>query len=207
MNTVWNLFIDDQNWKFCWNQAKNGRVIGIEKYLVWAIGLMSRVFANGPGDRSSILCRVIPKTQKLVLDVVLLNTQHYKVRIKGKVEQSREWSSTLPLHLGVVAIEKGAFGSPSTEGRQLYLLYFKIEKEKKKKRKTVYLGFSFQDTLLKVNSRYWWKFCYFAFQVVSMPVSLVMGLLQLRSGKCHTAGDTGVKRQRERHLEEWWQQK
>ena len=28
-----------------------------------AIGLMSRVFANGPGDRSSIL-KTIPKTQK-----------------------------------------------------------------------------------------------------------------------------------------------
>ena len=41
------------------------------------IGLGVRVFANGPGD--------------------LLNTQHYKVRIKGKV-----------------AIEKGAFGLPST---------------------------------------------------------------------------------------------
>ena len=29
-----------------------------------------------------------------------------------------------PLHLSVVAIEKGAFGSLSTKGRQLYLLYF-----------------------------------------------------------------------------------
>ena len=55
-----------------------------------AIGLMSRVFANGPRDRGSILDRVIPKTQKMVLDAALLNIQHYKVRIKGKVEQSRE---------------------------------------------------------------------------------------------------------------------
>ena len=31
--------------------------------------------------------------QKKVLDTALLSTQHYKVRIKGKVEQSREWSS------------------------------------------------------------------------------------------------------------------
>ena len=50
----------------------------------------------------------------MVLDTTLLNTQHYKVRFKGKVEQSWEWSSALTLHLGVVAIEKGAFGSPST---------------------------------------------------------------------------------------------
>ena len=59
-----------------------------------AIGLMSRMFANGPGDRGSNPGWVIPKTQ-MVLDASLLNTQHYKVRIEGKVEQSREWSSTL----------------------------------------------------------------------------------------------------------------
>ena len=51
------------------------------------------MFANGPGDRGSILGRVIPKTQKMVLDTSLLNTQHYKVRIKDKVEQSWEKSS------------------------------------------------------------------------------------------------------------------
>ena len=48
----------------------------------------------------------------MVLDDAFLNTQHYKVRIKGKVEQSRERSSALH-YLGVVAIEKGAFGSRS----------------------------------------------------------------------------------------------
>ena len=56
---------------------------------------MSRVFANGLGDWSSIPGRVIPKTQKMVLDTALLSTQHYKVRIKGKVEQSMERSSAL----------------------------------------------------------------------------------------------------------------
>ena len=61
-----------------------------------AIGLMSRVFANGPKNWSSIPGLVMTKTQKMVPDVGLLNTQHYKVRIKGKVEQPGEWSSTLP---------------------------------------------------------------------------------------------------------------
>ena len=61
-----------------------------------AIGLMSRVFANGPGERGLLPGRVIPKTQKMVLGATLLNTQHYKVQIKGKVEQSRVWSSVLP---------------------------------------------------------------------------------------------------------------
>ena len=40
------------------------------------IGLVGRVFANGPGDLGSIPGRVTPKT--------LLNTQQYKVHIKGK---------------------------------------------------------------------------------------------------------------------------
>ena len=34
--------------------------------------------------------------KKMVLDTSLLNTQKYKVHIKGKVEQSRERSSALP---------------------------------------------------------------------------------------------------------------
>ena len=48
------------------------------------IGLMNRVFTNGPGDL------------KMVLDSALFNTQHYKLKIKGKVQQSRELSRYLP---------------------------------------------------------------------------------------------------------------
>ena len=59
---------------------------------------MSRVFTNSLGDQGSVSGQVIPNTQKMLLDATLLNTQHYKVRIKGKL----------------VAIEKGAFGSPLT---------------------------------------------------------------------------------------------
>ena len=36
------------------------------------------------------------RLKKMVLDTSLLNTQQYKVRIKGKVEQAREKSSALP---------------------------------------------------------------------------------------------------------------
>ena len=46
-----------------------------------------RVFANGPGDLGSITGRVILKTKKkkkkMVLDVTLLNTQHYKGKDQG----------------------------------------------------------------------------------------------------------------------------
>ena len=55
-----------------------------------------RAFANGLRDLGSIPGRVILKTQKMVLAASLLNTQHYKVWIKGKVEQSMERSSALP---------------------------------------------------------------------------------------------------------------
>ena len=56
---------------------------------------MIRVFAIDLGDWGSISGRVIPKTQKVVLDTSWLNTQHYKVHLKGKVEQSKERSSAL----------------------------------------------------------------------------------------------------------------
>ena len=88
-----------------------GNLMPFYTYKDRLIGLVVRVFANSPG---SIPGRDIPKTLKMVLDTSLLSTQHYKVRIKGKVEQSWERSSALNLHLGVVAIEKGAFRSPST---------------------------------------------------------------------------------------------
>ena len=79
------------------------------KVIIRLIGLVGRVFANGPEDLGSIPGHVIPKTLKIILDPSLLNTQQYKVRIEGKVKQPRERSSALPLHLGVVAINKGSF--------------------------------------------------------------------------------------------------
>ena len=74
---------------------------------------MSKVFANGLRDRGSVPGRVIPKTQKMVLDTALPRTQHYKVRIRGKVKQP--WEKRPSLYLRVVATEKGAFESPSTK--------------------------------------------------------------------------------------------
>ena len=45
-----------------------------QRQLINVFDLMSRVFANGPGDRGSIPGRVIPKTLKMVLDATLLST-------------------------------------------------------------------------------------------------------------------------------------
>ena len=90
-------------------------------YKIPDIGLAVRVFANGPGDQGLIPGRVIPKTQKMVLDAFLLNTQHYKVRIKGKVEQSREGVATSPTPW-CSSYRKGNLRVTLDYGRQLYLL-------------------------------------------------------------------------------------
>ena len=42
----------------------------------------------------------------------------------GKVEQSREWSNTLPLTSVKVAIEKGALGLSSTKFIYIYLYIY-----------------------------------------------------------------------------------
>ena len=58
-------------------------------YSFFSNWLASRVFPNGLGDRGSIPGQVKSKIQKMQLDTALLNTQHHKVQINGKVEQSR----------------------------------------------------------------------------------------------------------------------
>ena len=71
------------------------------------------VFPNGQREMGSIPGRVIPKTQKMVLDAIFLDIQFYKVRIKGKVEQSRERRSSY---------RKERLQVNPDYGRQLYLL-------------------------------------------------------------------------------------
>ena len=95
------------------------------------ISITVRVLANAPGDRGSVPGRVIPKTQKMIVDATLFNTQHYKVRIKGK------WSNpgngvAPPLHLGVVAIAKGTFRSSSiTVGQLIYKQDLELNNQKR----------------------------------------------------------------------------
>ena len=96
--------METQTWLSCHNKfisVKNIIILSVssDEFLHRDIGPAVRVFANGPGDLGSIPGRVIPKTLKMELDTTLLNTQHYKVRFKGKVEQSWEWSSALPYTL------------------------------------------------------------------------------------------------------------
>ena len=66
--------------------ASNYMVSSKYFYKYRLIGLVGRVFTNGPEDRGSSPGRIISKTLKIVLDTSFLSTQQYKVRIKGKVE-------------------------------------------------------------------------------------------------------------------------
>ena len=74
------------------------------------IGIMVKMCTTLPGDMSSIPGQVLSKTRKMVLAPSLLNTQHYKVWIKGKWSNPGKRVTPSP----VIAIEKGAFGTPST---------------------------------------------------------------------------------------------
>ena len=53
-------------------------------YIYIYIYIVGKVFTNGLGDQGSVPGRVVPKTQAMVFDAALLNTQHYKVRIRVK---------------------------------------------------------------------------------------------------------------------------
>ena len=57
---------------------------------------MVRVSTNGLGDLGSIPGQVIPKTQNVVLDASLLNTQHYNSQIKGKRRNSEKLVASSP---------------------------------------------------------------------------------------------------------------
>ena len=84
------------------------------KYMyTWVCSYLSNSFyIYLPISETGVQSQFEPNTQKIVVDASMLNTRHYKVWIKGKILRS-------PLHLGILAIEKGAFGTPSTTVGQL----------------------------------------------------------------------------------------
>ena len=70
-----DLALNNLQWLIC-HKAQQSQII-------YLIGFVGKVFANGPGDWGLIPGRVIPKTLKVVLDTSLLNTRQYKVHIVG----------------------------------------------------------------------------------------------------------------------------
>ena len=78
--------------------SRHNKFISVENIIILSVSSddylhaslsVGRVLANGLEDLGSIPGRVIPKTLKMVLNTSLINTQQYKVRTKGKVEQSK----------------------------------------------------------------------------------------------------------------------
>ena len=84
----------------------------------WHNGLSFRQWR----DLGSKLRRVIPKTPKMVLDATLLNTQHYKVRIMGKVEQSRVRINAPPTPW-CSSYWKGSHRVTLDYGRKIYITF------------------------------------------------------------------------------------
>ena len=67
----------------------------IYKHSIPDIFTMVRVFTNDPGGLGSVPGSSHTKDSKKARAATLLIIQHYKVRIKGKVETSRESSSAI----------------------------------------------------------------------------------------------------------------
>ena len=78
---------------------------------------MLRVFANGLGDPDP--GRVIPKTQKMVLDSSLLNSQYYKVWIKNKWSNPGKGVALSPTPR-CSSYQKGSLRVTLDYGHQLY---------------------------------------------------------------------------------------
>ena len=84
---------------------------------------MGRVFANGLGDLDSIPGRVVPKTLKWYLIPPCLSLINIRYVSRVKWGNPREEVAS-PLRFGVVAIEKGAFWSPSTTVANFFFSLF-----------------------------------------------------------------------------------
>ena len=65
----------------------------------------------------------------MVLDISLLNTQHYKVRIKGKFELSRERCRTLPYTLVLQLLKREPSGYPRLRSPTLLTFYLKCSNQ------------------------------------------------------------------------------
>ena len=93
-------------------------------YLYRLIGLVGRVFTNGPGSLGSIPGRVTPKTLKTVLGTSLLNTQ-VRIRYVSRVKWSNPGKGVAPSHtLWCSSYWKRSLLIALDCSRQLYLITF-----------------------------------------------------------------------------------
>ena len=89
----------------------------------------------------------------MVLDASLLNTQHYKVRIKGNVKQSREGVAPSPTPW-CSSYRKGSLRVTLDYGRQLYFFLYNCEpKNKNKNKKNDLLRNNYTENI-NINEQY-----------------------------------------------------
>ena len=72
------------------------------------------------------LVKSYQRLQKMVLDASFLNTQHYKVWVKDKVEQSRERSGDLPYTSVLSLLKKEPLGHPRLRSPTLLFTNLRI---------------------------------------------------------------------------------
>ena len=77
------------------------------------VNTLTIVLTDGPGNRVSVPGWVIPKTQKMALEASLFNTQHYKLWIKGKWNNTRKGVAHYPI-LRSCSYWKGSLWLPLT---------------------------------------------------------------------------------------------
>ena len=77
----------------------------------------------------------------MVFDASLLNTQHYKISIKGKVEQSREKNSGLPHTLVLYLLKREPSGRPQLRLASFIYIYIYIYKDKCNLKKSIKMYF------------------------------------------------------------------
>ena len=78
------LFFFSHSFSFILRSAGTAKLAILQiLFFLRLIALVGKVFANGAGDLGSIPGRVVPKTFKIELDTILLNTQQYKICIKS----------------------------------------------------------------------------------------------------------------------------
>ena len=88
------------------------------------IGMMVRIFAKGPGNRGSIPGRIIVRTQNMVLDASLLSTQHYKVRIKGKLRNPRKREAPSSTTRCCRYVKRKPLGRPELQSANIYIYIY-----------------------------------------------------------------------------------
>ena len=71
-------------------KIEENRKLNVSKYVDRLIGIVLEYSPMGRETGVQSQVESYQRLKKIVLDTSLLNTQHYKVRFKGKVEQSRE---------------------------------------------------------------------------------------------------------------------